>query len=209
VKLLEATLSRPLRVLSHPLFWTCVLGAILALPLVRKAVGPSGPPLPLLGSVPAFHFTDQHGAPFGPETLRGKAWVADFIFTRCPTVCPLMTERLAAVEPRLGQQVHLVSVSVDPDYDTPERLVAFAKEHGATTPRWHFLTGDSKDVQRAVTDGFKISLSKEGPDDDFLSIVHGVHAVLVDRDGHIRGYYDSTDPEAMERLVRDAHRLGG
>jgi protein SCO1 len=206
---LEVTLSRPMRILSHPVFWTCVLAAILALPIVRKAVGPSAPPLPVLGSVPAFHFTDQNGAPFGPETLHGKAWVADFIFTRCPTVCPLMTERLAAVEPRLGQKVDLVSLSVDPDYDTPERLRAFAKEHGAATPRWHFLTGDSKDVQRAVTDGFKISLSKEGPNDDFLSIVHGVHAVLVDADGHIRGYYDSTDPEAMERLVRDAHRLGG
>jgi protein SCO1/2 len=206
---MEFTASRPLRTLSHPAFWTLVLAAIIALPLARRAIGPSAPPLPVLGEVPAFHFIDENGAPFGPETLAGKPWVADFIFTRCPTVCPLMTERLAAVEPRLGERVHLVSLSVDPDFDTPERLRAFAAEHGARSARWHFLTGDSAAVQRAVTDGFKISLSHEGPDDDFLSIVHGVHAVLIDAQGRIRGYYDSTDPEALDRLVRDVHRLDG
>jgi protein SCO1 len=203
------TASRPLRTLSHPGFWTAVLAAIVALPLVHALRGPPAEPLPVLGTVPAFHFQDQSGAPFGPETLRGRPWVADFIFTRCPTVCPLLTERLAALAPRLGPQVHLVSLSVDPDFDTPERLRAFAQAHGATALRWHFLTGDSAAVQRAVTDGFKISLTHEGPETDFLSITHGVHLVLVDADGRIRGYYDSNDPEALERLVRDVHRLSG
>ncbi len=203
------TASGPLRLLSHPAFWTLTLAAIVAMPLARKAVGSAAPPLPVLGTVPAFHGIDQNGSAFGPETLAGKPWVADFIFTRCPTVCPLMTERLAALLPRLGDQLHLVSLSVDPDFDTPERLRAFAWEHGATSNRWHFLTGDSAAIQRAVTQGFKISLSHEGADDDFLSIVHGVHLVLVDAQGHIRGYYDSNDAEALERLVRDAHHLGG
>lgn len=204
---MEATAARPFRTLSHPGFWTVVLAAIVALPLLHQWLGPRAQPLPILGTVPDFHFQDQTGAPFGPETLRGKPWVADFVFTRCPTVCPLMTERLAALLPRLGQRVHLVSVSVDPDFDTPRRLRDFAEEHGATSSRWHFLTGDSAAVQRAVTEGFKISLAHEGPDADFLSIVHGVHLVLVDKDGHIRGYYDSGDPEALERLVRDVHGL--
>jgi protein SCO1/2 len=204
----EATASAPLRALSQPAFWTLVLGAIVALPLAHRMLGPPARPLPVLGAVPAFRFQDQNGAPFGPETLAGRAWVADFIFTRCPTVCPLMTERLAAMAPRLGEQVHLVSLSVDPDFDTPERLRAFAQAHGATLRRWHFLTGDSAAVQRAVTDGFKVSLTHEGADDDFLSIVHGVHLVLVDGEGQIRGYYDSTDPDAVERLVGDAQRLG-
>ncbi len=159
--------------------------------------------------MPAFHFTDQNGAAFGPEMLAGKPWVADFVFTRCPTVCPLMTERLAALQPRLGERVHLVSVSVDPDFDTPERLKAFAAEHGAASPRWHFLTGDSADVQRAVTEGFKITLVHEGSADDVLNLIHGVHVVLVDGAGHIRGYYDSTDSDALERLARDARHLGG
>jgi protein SCO1 len=204
---MEATASRPLRALSHPGFWTAVLAAIIALPLAHRMLGPRAEPLPVLGTVPSFQFQDQNGVAFGPETLQGKPWVADFVFTRCPTVCPLMTERLAALVPQLGERVHLVSLSVDPDFDTPERLRAFAREHRATSPRWHFLTGDSAAVQRAVTEGFKISLSHEGPDADFLSIVHGVHLVLVDGEGHIRGYYDSGDPEALDRLVRDARRL--
>jgi len=205
---MQSTASRPSRLFSHPAFWTLVLAAIIAMPLARKAVGAPAPPLPVLGTVPAFHFTDQDGMGFGPETLAGKPWVADFIFTRCPTVCPVMTERLAALAPQLGEEVHFVSLSVDPDFDTPERLRAFAREHGATSTRWHFLTGDSAAIQQAVTQGFKISLGHEGADDDFLSIVHGVHLVLVDAQGHIRGYYDSNDAEALERLVRDAHHLG-
>jgi protein SCO1 len=206
---MENTLSRPLRALSHPTLWTVVLAGIVALPLVHRVMGPPTRPLPVLGWVPAFRFLDQNGAPFGPQALAGKPWLVDFVFTRCPTVCPLMTERLVELEPRLPESVHLVSVSVDPDFDTPARLRAFAEEHGAATPRWHFLTGDSEAIQRAVVDGFKITLAHDGPTDDFLNIVHGVHVVLVDGSGRIRGYYDSSDAEAMERLVADARRLGG
>jgi protein SCO1/2 len=201
-------LPRPLRVLSHPALWTVFLAAIVTFPIARNALRPAGPPLPVLGTVPAFHFVDQAGNPFGPEMLAGKPWVADFVFTRCPTICPRMTERLAALQPRLGDRVHLVSLSVDPAFDTPDRLRAFAAAHGAASPRWHFLTGDTAAVQRAVTEGFKITLVREGPDGDFLGIVHGVHLVLVDGQGRIRGYYDSTDPEALDRLVEDATALG-
>jgi protein SCO1/2 len=206
---MDVSVPRPLRLISHPALWTVFLAAIVTFPLARNALRPPGPPLPVLGTVPAFSFVDQNGAAFGPQTLAGKPWVADFVFTRCPTICPRMTERLAALQPRLGHRVHLVSLSVDPAFDTPERLRAFAAAHGATSTRWHFLTGDTASVQRAVTDGFKITLAREGPEDDFLSIVHGVHVVLVDGEGQIRGYYDSTDPEALDRLVEDAARLGG
>jgi len=201
------TALRPLRTLSHPFFWTFLLAALIALPLARRVLLPPAPALPILGTVPAFRFIDQNGAPFGPERLAGKPWVADFVFTRCPAVCPLMTERLAALQPELGEGVHLVSVSVDPDYDTPERLRAFAAQHGAVSARWHFLTGDSQAVQRAVTEGFKVTAVHEGPADDVNNLIHGVHVVLVDGAGRIRGYYDSTDRDALSRLVDDAQRL--
>jgi protein SCO1 len=197
------------RAISHPAVWTVFLAAIIGFPLVRNALVPPRPLPPVLGTIPAFEFVDQNGVPFSAGTLAGKPWVADFVFTRCPTVCPRMTEQLAALQSRLGQNVHLVSFSVDPTFDTPARLRAFAAAHGANSPRWHFLTGESTSVQKAVTEGFKISLSHEGPEEDFLSIVHGVHAVLVDGQGRIRGYYDTTDPSALERLVHDAAHLGG
>jgi protein SCO1/2 len=116
-----------------------------------------------------------------------------------------MTERLAGVQRALGDQADVVSVSVDPAYDTPERLAGFARAHGADSPRWHFLTGDSGHVQEAVLRGFKIAFSRDS--DDIATITHGVHVVLVDGRGRIRGYYDSNDVDALERLVRDARRL--
>jgi protein SCO1/2 len=82
-----------------------------------------------------------------------------------------MTERLAGVHRALGDRVDVVSVSIDPAYDTPERLAAFARAHGAEAPRWHFLTGDSGQVQEAVLRGFKIAFSRES--EDITSITHG------------------------------------
>jgi len=201
--------SRALRALSHPALWTLLLAAIVAFPSVRARMRPPGPPLPVLGTVPGFRFMDQDGSPFSRADLAGKPWVADFIFTRCPSVCPRLTRTLAELRPRLGGRVELVSFSVDPEFDTPRRLRRFAEAHGAEGKGWHFLTGPSMEVQQAVTDGFKVTLERPGGEDDFLSIVHGVHLVLVDGQGRIRGYYDSTDPDALERLVRDVRQIGG
>jgi protein SCO1/2 len=189
----------------QPWLWTGFLALVMALPVLRSAVPPPLPPPPVLGTVPDFWLVDQTGAPFGPERLAGRVWIADFVFTRCPDVCPRMTERLAAVHRALGDRADLVSVSVDPAYDTPERLAAFARQHGAASPRWHFLTGDSRYVQEAVLRGFKIAFSRES--EDIATLTHGVHVVLVDGRRRIRGYYDSNDADALERLQVDARRL--
>jgi len=198
----SAPIARPS---LQPWLWTGFLALVMALPVVRAALPAPVPPPPVLGTVPAFRLVDQTGAPFGPGQLAGRVWVADFVFTRCPDVCPRMTERLAGVHRALGDQADLVSVSVDPAYDTPERLADFARAHGAESPRWHFLTGDSRGFQDSVLRGFKIAFSRDS--DDVASITHGVHVVLVDGRGRIRGYYDSNDADALERLVQDARRL--
>jgi len=191
----------------QPWLWTGFLALVMATPVIRAALPPPVPLPPVLGTVPQFRLVDQNGAPFGPERLAGRVWIADFVFTRCPDVCPRMTERLVGVQRALGDRADLVSVSVDPAYDTPERLASFARDHGAGSPRWHFLTGDSRQIQDAVLRGFQIAFSRDS--DDITSITHGVHVVLVDARGRIRGYYDSNDPDAMERLVADARRLAG
>jgi len=189
----------------QPWLWTGFLALVMAVPMVRAVLPVPLPLPPVLGTVPDFRLIDQTGAPFGPERLEGRVWVADFVFTRCPDVCPRMTERLAGVQRALGERADLVSVSVDPAYDTPERLAAFARAHGAESPRWHFLTGESTHVQDAVLRGFKIAFARDSA--DIASITHGVHVVLVDGRGRIRGYYDSNDADALERLVSDARRL--
>jgi protein SCO1 len=197
--------TTPVRPSVQPWLWAGFIALIMAVPLLHQRMEPPLPPPPILGTAPAFRLVDQSGAAFGPERLAGRVWLASFIFTRCPSICPEMTNRLVRLQPRLGEEVELVSVSVDPDYDTPERMRAFAELHRASSPHWHFLTGESREVQERVIPGFKVALTREG--DDFLTIVHGVHVVLVDGQGRIRGYYDSNDADALERLVRDARQL--
>lgn len=177
-----------------------------------KTAPPPPPELPDLGRVPLFHLTDQTGQPYSEARLGGRVWIANFIFTRCPDICPLFTERMAKVGEQLKDlgNVRLVSFTVDPDYDTPARLSAYAQAHHAQSSRWTFITGKTDDIQKVVVDGFKISLTHEGKADaggDFNTIVHGVHFVLVDQQGVIRGYYDSNDPKRVDALVHDARRL--
>ena len=198
----SASIARPS---LQPWLWTGFLALVMALPVLRSALPAPLPPPPVLGTVPDFRLVDQTGAPFGPDRLKGRVWIADFVFTRCPDVCPRMTERLVGVHRALGERVNLVSVSVDPEYDTPERLAAFARANGAESPRWHFLTGDSRHVQQAVLRGFNVAFSRGS--EDIATLTHGVHVVLVDGRGRIRGYYDSNDGDALERLVADARRL--
>jgi protein SCO1 len=203
----------PRRATSRPLLWG-IVGALLAglvLAGAWLALRPRPEPLPDLGALPAFTFTRQDGRPFGLQQLQGRPFVANFIFTRCPTVCPLFSRKMAALQGRtrdVGAQLALVSFSVDPKYDTPERLAAYARRYGADEARWSFLTGDFQQLKGTIEGGFKISMGRETPDEtDLMGIFHGTHFVLVDGAGHVRGYYDSSDAEATERLVQDAARL--
>lgn len=194
------------RLVSSGAFWGVVVAMVIAVPLMRAVLTPPPPELPVLGTLPSFALTDQTGASFGSEQLKGKIWVANFIFTRCPTICPTFTRKMATVQERtkeLGDAVHLVSFSVDPDYDTPAVLAAYAEKHRANPRRWTFLTGSAEAIRTTVVDGLKISMGREGPADDFASIFHGTHFVLVDEQLRIRGYYRSEDADVLDRLVRD------
>lgn len=164
-----------------------------------------------LGEVPAFALTRHDTSAFGRDALLGKVWIANFIFTRCPTVCPKFTAKMAQVQRRtelLGTDLQLVSFSVDPKHDTPERLAAYGEKYGADFSRWSFLTGKHEALEKTVVEGFKISMGRD-PEvaDEVFSIFHGEHFVLVDRAGKIRGYYQSSDQEAVDRLVSDAMDL--
>ena len=170
------------------------------------------PPLPLLGALPGFALVDQSGQPFTHETLRGRPYVADFIFTTCGGLCPAMTARMAQLQSRLPDSVALVSFTVDPAHDTPEVLARYAADFKAG-PRWHFATGPRDAVYGLATRGFMLAAMeipaeqrRAGDDGPFL---HSSKFVLVDGAGGIRGYYDSEDRTALERLVEDARHCPG
>ncbi len=190
--------------------WVGVLGAALA-PFAWNLNHPRSPELPVLGQLPRFQLTDQYGKPFGSRDLEGKVWLSSFIYTRCETICPAITAKMKRIQDATGplaSRLQLVSISVDPEYDTPPRLAAYASEHGARPERWTFLTGPEEKVKETVVDGLKTMMEREHKEDGRLEgIFHGSHLVLVDGNGRIRGYYDTDEPDVVEHATRDARLL--
>ncbi len=165
--------------------------------------------LPRLFTLPEFSLVERSGRPATLAALRGRPWIADFIFTRCAGVCPAMTARMKALRGRRsGTPVRFVTFSVDPATDTPEVLARYADAAGADGD-WWFVTGPMREVHSLSTEGFKLAAMENPPgaetaDGPFL---HSSKFVLVDADGAIRGYYDSEDAAALVTLEADARRL--
>jgi protein SCO1/2 len=185
-------------------------GLALAAAIAPAACARRAQPLPVLGQVPAFHLVDERGAAFTDATMKGHAHVVDFVFTRCPSSCPRLTARMGELQGRLvkdGSGVRLVSISVDPDYDTAPVLAAYAAKAGADLARWSFVTGPADDVTRAVVLGFKVSAEKVTTGAGDYDVTHGDWFVLVDAAGAIRGYYPTEEAGDFDRLVADAEHL--
>ena len=155
------------------------------------------------GSVPQFSLTERSGKPIGLSELRGTIWIADFIYTNCEDTCPLQTAEMAKLQNELSAQegVKLLSFSVDPEKDTPSVLSQYADRYQADADRWLFLTGAREEIQNLVQNGFRLSAAATSTDPGV--ILHSPRFVLIDRQAQIRGYYDSRDKEALERLRRD------
>ncbi len=160
--------------------------------------------LPELGAIPPFTLTDQNGRPFGSAQLRGKIWLADFIYTTCPGPCPMISSRMSETQkPLRDTGVKLVSFSVDPAHDTPAVLRGYAEKLSAQPGRWEFLTGDKGAIYRLSRDGFKLAAASGNTGEP----IHSTRIILVDRQGVIRGYYDATEADAVTRLLADTHHL--
>jgi cytochrome oxidase Cu insertion factor (SCO1/SenC/PrrC family) len=115
------------------------------------------------GTVPAFQLTNQDGQPFGTEQLNGKIWIVDFIFSTCPGPCPMISSRMADLQKPLEKtDVRLVSVTVDPEKDTPEVLRGYADKLEAQPGRWDFLTGPKATIYDLSRSGFKLPVSEDG-----------------------------------------------
>ena len=168
------------------------------------------PEMPRLGAVPELSLRDHRGQALTSASLRGQPWIANFMFTHCPDVCPLLTSKLAGVRGRLVAyrvRVRYVSFSVDPANDSPEVLARFAREHHVDFDDWRFATGDVEQVKAVIVKGFKQALSETpGEAGKPANILHGTHFVLVDGALQIRGFYRS-DEDGLLTLARDARRL--
>lgn len=155
-----------------------------------------------------FTFTDQNGQSFGLSDLKGKVWVADFIFTNCETVCPPMTANMAKLQDMVkeeGLDVEFVSFSVDPEVDTPEKLKEYAKKFNADLSNWHFLTGYSQEeIETFARKNFKAIVQKPKQGDQ---VIHGTDFYLVDQQGKIVKYYSGISNVPYEEIIKHIKAL--
>jgi len=167
--------------------------------------------LPDLGTVAPFKLVSETGRVFSDDALYGRITIVSFIFTRCDTICPVTAMKMARIQEKtfdIGRDIKLVSFTVDPTYDTPEKLAEFAKRYGADPERWRFVTGPHDDVYKAVEGSFMTSMMRL-PDKPkgIPDIAHGGYFLLVDRGLHIRGKYDSDRVQQLDELMTDARYL--
>jgi protein SCO1/2 len=162
--------------------------------------------VPVWGTLPEFDLINQSAEPYGTQQLEGRPWIADFIFTKCPGRCPMLTREMSRLQTELRQRdwddVMLVSISVDPANDTPEALAAYAAKHGAKQDGWQFLTGTRDGIWSLSVDGFKLAV-EEIKDVGAGPIIHSNRFVLADGQRQIRGYYDAFDTDDRAKLLRD------
>jgi protein SCO1/2 len=157
-------------------------------------------------AIPEFRFNNQEGVPFGTEELRGKVWVANFIFTRCPGPCPLMTRNMAALQQQIEADsgIQFVTFTVDPDYDIPEVLKTYGENHGADWKRWTFLTGERSAMHPLILNGFKLSVAEASEEDLPITgpYTHSTLFVVVGKDGKTRGYLEGSSPDFLKKMQR-------
>lgn len=168
--------------------------------------------LPDQGQVPAFSLVDDQHQTFTEAALRGHPTIIDFVFTRCDSICPALSARMANLQDKLSdaraESIKLVSISVDPQHDTPDVLAEYARRFGAHPDKWRFLTGPREDIVRLVTGPFMGLMKPEGVSPGGApAITHSPFFLLVDGDLTIRGVYDSRDLPRVEEMMRHARYL--
>jgi protein SCO1 len=180
-------------------FWIAFGLSVLALAGCTAGAG-----LPSYGVVPDFALTDQSNQPFlSANALRGKVWIADFIFTNCPGPCPRMSAQMRQVDAALRPEIkdlRLVSFTVDPARDTPEVLAKYAAHYQADPGVWFFLTGPQAELHNLARNVFTLG-------DVNGDLEHSTRFVLIDRHSRVRGFYLTSDEDALPRLIADAKRV--
>lgn len=155
-----------------------------------------------------FVFTNQDGLPFGSDNLNGKIHIANFMFTSCTNICPIMTTNMTEVEKMFAnnQNIQLVSFTVTPWIDNPDLLKRYKQEFTMNSSNWNFLTGNKSDIYRLARKSYfaeeEIGFTKDST--DFL---HTEHFLLVDKAMRIRGIYNGTLRLEMQQLIKDIHLL--
>lgn len=176
------------------------LAIIIGLSVRNEVLKSRGPHLPVLFQVPPFTLTNEQGRLFHSDDLRGKVWVADIVFTHCAGPCPRMTQRVAELQAAIpsDKPVHFVTLTTDPENDTPAVLSTYARRFGATPERWHFLTGSKQQIAEVAVRGLKLTAlpkepeKTENPKDLFI---HSTILIVIDKRGRARASIETEPAE--------------
>jgi len=154
-------------------------------------------------TIPNFSLVNQLGDTISQDTFKDKIYIADFFFTTCLTICPIMTGNMGAIQEAIKDQedVLLLSHSVTPERDSVSVLYQYGIEKGVNPKKWHLVTGPKKDIYDLARKSYLVA-KDEGGSGPF-DLVHTENFVLIDKQKRIRGYYDGTDPAAIETLLED------
>ncbi|PQB05136.1 SCO family protein [Aureitalea marina] len=177
----------------------------------------SEPDLAVIGQVPEFEFTNQDGKTITNSDYSGKVYVAEFFFTTCPSICPIMNRNMVKIQnefygnPGLG----IASFSINPEYDTPEILKEYATSYQISNPHWHLLTGQQEDIFKLANEGFNLYVG-QAPEVEG-GFEHSGFFALIDQEGQIRSrydengnpliYYDGLEDEGIQMLMEDIKKL--
>ena len=191
-----------------------VLGAVLiVIGALFVASLRKGASLPSYGQVQPFTLTNQLGETITLQSLKGKAWVADVIFARCPGPCPKMTAEMTTLQNAFSadQPLRFVTLTTDPEHDTADKLKEYAQRFSADPERWFFLTGPKREILANLAVG-SLKLSAVEKDPEFQEnendlFIHTTMFVLVDKAGKIRGFYESLEPGFQEKIQADMRSL--
>ncbi len=199
------------KIIKSPYLWAFFLG-IGSLHLIKEmALRRRHAPPPMV-IVPDWQLVDQHGQPRGQKQLEGKVVIADFFFTSCPSICPKLTEAMKEIHQRFSKktdQIAFISITVDPETDTPEVLKAFMAKNKFDFPNWHCLTGSKKDIYSVVVEKMRVHMGEReeiANAPGVYDIPHMGHLALFDQRGALRGLF-KTESVEMAALVRAAEFL--
>ncbi len=188
-------------------------GMFVYLATIGDRIEETADPLRSLGkplwAVPQFQLVEAQGAVVENSDLRGKIWLAAFVFTRCPGPCPLISRRMSEMQARLTdvENFRLVSFTVDPEFDRPEVLRAYAQQWNADPQRWWFLTEDDPGELEPLVRGFGVGLQRGETLEEVPDITHGTNLLLVDGAGKVRAVFRSSDENVVAQVEQAVRRL--